>query len=164
LAAIGTLFYTGEGQIGNMKLRAGNKVIQVHIRDGKDLHLFEQAQRAHVRNLGQFVCTGYHEERSPDVKGNDQLRAQATAAANDGAEPEQRLVNWRKRSELIRRYVLLRANGVCEGCAAQAPFLTMRGEPYLEPHHIRRLSDGGPDDPRSIAGVCANRHRRALFH
>lgn len=197
----GLFFYTGEGQIGDMELRAGNKAIHMHIRDGKDLYLFEQAQRAHVRYLGQFVCTGDHEERSPDVKGNDrraivfelipieafstdtelypivdpemnqsgqnagiaELRAQATAAANDGAEPEQRLVNWRKRSNVIRRYVLLRANGVCEGCAAPAPFLTTRGEPYLEPHHIRRLSDGGPDDPRSVAGVCANCHRRAHY-
>ncbi|WP_425490033.1 HNH endonuclease [Azospirillum tabaci] len=34
------------------------------------------------------------------------------------------------------------------------------GEPYLEPHHIRRVSDGGPDDPRYVAGVCPTCHRR----
>ncbi|MCH8195229.1 MAG: HNH endonuclease [Chloroflexi bacterium] len=35
------------------------------------------------------------------------------------------------------------------------------GEPFLEVHHIRRLSDGGPDDPLSLAGVCPNCHRQA---
>jgi len=35
------------------------------------------------------------------------------------------------------------------------------GEPYLEPHHIRRLSDGGPDHPRWVVAVCPNCHRRA---
>jgi HNH endonuclease len=46
-------------------------------------------------------------------------------------------------------------------CTSPAPFLTTTGEPYLEPHHIRRLSDGGLDDPRWIAALCANCHRRA---
>lgn len=43
----------------------------------------------------------------------------------------------------------------------RAPFRTQDGQPYLEPHHIRRLSDGGPDDPRWVAGLCPNCHRRA---
>lgn len=32
-----------------------------------------------------------------------------------------------------------------------------------EPHHIRRLSDGGPDHPRWVVAVCANCHRRAHY-
>ena len=40
-------------------------------------------------------------------------------------------------------------------------FHTPTGEPFLEVHHIRRLSDGGPDDPLSLAGVCPNCHRQA---
>jgi hypothetical protein len=41
-----------------------------------------------------------------------------------------------------------------------APFLRLNGSPYLEPHHTDRLSDGGPDDLRTVAGVCPNCHRR----
>lgn len=63
------------------------------------------------------------------------------------------------RNDLIRRYVLARAAGSCECCGKQAPFLSSSGEPYLEPHHIRRLTDGGLDDPRHMAGVCPNCHR-----
>ena len=55
------------------------------------------------------------------------------------------------RSRDVRDYVLARAAGHCEGCSQPAPFLTPAGRPYLEAHHIRRLSDGGPDDPRFVS-------------
>jgi 5-methylcytosine-specific restriction protein A len=67
----------------------------------------------------------------------------------------------RKRSAAVRRYVLERAAGTCEGCKNPAPFVTNAGSHYLEPHHIGRVSDGGPDDPSWVAAVCANCHRRA---
>jgi 5-methylcytosine-specific restriction enzyme A len=60
-------------------------------------------------------------------------------------------------------YVLRRAHGTCEACGAPAPFLTTAGRPYLEAHHTRRLSDGGPDDPRWGIAVCPNCHRRAHY-
>lgn len=68
-----------------------------------------------------------------------------------------------ERSEAVRVYVLRRAGGVCEACEAKAPFTAADGRPYLEPHHIRRLSDGGPDDPAWVAGVCPNCHRHAHY-
>ncbi|WP_348641094.1 HNH endonuclease signature motif containing protein [Martelella sp. HB161492] len=37
------------------------------------------------------------------------------------------------------------------------------GEPYLEPHHLRRLSDGGPDHPAHVISLCPNCHRRVHF-
>lgn len=64
-----------------------------------------------------------------------------------------------KRSGAVRRYVLARAGGVCESCGEPAPFVTAKGEPYLEPHHTRRLSDGGPDNPRFVGAVCPDCHR-----
>jgi 5-methylcytosine-specific restriction enzyme A len=71
--------------------------------------------------------------------------------------------NIRVRSEAVRRYVLARAGGRCEACNERAPFNTRMGRPYLEPHHTRRLSDGGPDDPRWVIAVCPNCHRRAHY-
>ena len=38
---------------------------------------------------------------------------------------------------------------------------TAAGAPFLEVHHIGRLSDGGPDQPGYVAAVCPNCHRRA---
>ncbi|WP_258162757.1 HNH endonuclease signature motif containing protein [Rhizobium sp. TH2] len=68
-----------------------------------------------------------------------------------------------ERSRRVRDYVVARAQGDCEGCRQPAPFQTARGTPYLEPHHIRRLSDGGPDDPRYVIALCPNCHRRVHF-
>lgn len=64
------------------------------------------------------------------------------------------------RSDDLKIYVRRRADGVCEGCGAQAPFRTRAGQPYLEPHHTRRVADGGPDDYHHVIAVCPTCHRR----
>jgi len=66
----------------------------------------------------------------------------------------------RARSEAIRRYVLTRADGYCEGCQEPAPFNDREGKPFLEPHHTTRVADGGPDHPRNVIALCPNCHRR----
>lgn len=194
----GLFYYTGEGQSGNMRLVAGNRAILDHSKAGKDLHLFEQAHRAHVRYIGQFICSGFHNRMAPTKDGgarqtivfelipieefadsdNDHGRHSTLSADNpekslgelrelairDSAEMRdaiERKALSRKRSDAVKQYVLKRAMGICEGCKRPAPFITPDGNPYLEPHHIRRLSDGGPDHPRWVVAVCANCHRRA---
>lgn len=69
--------------------------------------------------------------------------------------------DYYERSEYLRFYALKRAQGVCEGCGQPAPFLNKAGEPYLEVHNVRRLSDGGPDDPAWVVALCPNCHSRA---
>jgi 5-methylcytosine-specific restriction enzyme A len=67
---------------------------------------------------------------------------------------------YRVRSEAIRLYVLRRADGLCEGCGQQAPFLTGKGAPYLEAHHTARLADEGPDHPKkAIAPIVIGNYR-----
>ncbi len=70
-------------------------------------------------------------------------------------------VRAKSRADATRLTVLNRANGICEGCGATAPFLAANGEPYLEPHHVRRMTDGGAGDPRAVIALCPNCHRRA---
>ncbi len=91
----------------------------------------------------------------------EELRERAMAAAGPARESKREGSNrtYRLRSEAVRQYVLARANGVCESCDKPAPFSSSAGVPYLEPHHIRRLTDGGPDDPRFMGAVCPNCHR-----
>jgi hypothetical protein len=62
-----------------------------------------------------------------------------------------------------RKYVLARAGEVCESCGNPAPFLRKDGSPYLEPHHTRRVSDGGPDHPRWVGAICPNSHREIHY-
>ncbi|MFN2302634.1 MAG: HNH endonuclease [Anaerolineales bacterium] len=67
------------------------------------------------------------------------------------------------RSAAVRSYVLRRAAGICEACGGVAPFKTTSGRPYLELHYLRRPSDGGPDHPAWVAGLCPNCHRQAHY-
>jgi 5-methylcytosine-specific restriction protein A len=82
------------------------------------------------------------------------------AATNDVMKMANSQRNVYKRSEDVRNYVLARAKGRCQGCVAPAPFLRADGSPYLEPHHVRRVSDGGPDHPAFVIALCPNCHRR----
>ena len=87
------------------------------------------------------------------------LRA-AALESREGAPPSVVKTKAYKRSAAVREYVLARAAGDCEGCGQPAPFETRAGRPYLEPHHTRRLSDGGPDHPAYVIGLCPTCHRR----
>ncbi|MFC1512214.1 HNH endonuclease [Candidatus Latescibacterota bacterium] len=91
------------------------------------------------------------------------LREHATESSGIERTPEERQTMVRYRSNAIRVYVLKRAQGICEGCGDKAPFNSITGHPYLEPHHVRRLSDGGPDDPNFVIALCPNCHRRAHY-
>ena len=93
----------------------------------------------------------------------EELRRKALASSVEGKNASERKSLVRLRSQAIKLYILKRAGGICEGCNEPAPFQSQTGEPYLEAHHIRRLSDGGPDDPRWVIAVCPNCHRRAHY-
>jgi 5-methylcytosine-specific restriction protein A len=64
------------------------------------------------------------------------------------------------RSKAVKEYALREADGVCQGCGEEAPFIGEDGEPFLEVHHLHRRSDGGPDDPDNVVALCPNCHRR----
>lgn len=83
--------------------------------------------------------------------------------ATETAAPGQSIRLIYQRSQKVRQYVLMRANGICEACRAPAPFLRANGTPYLEPHHINRLSDGGLDHPKFVGAVCPTCHREIHY-
>lgn len=69
----------------------------------------------------------------------------------------------------IRNYdviaeVLCRANGFCERCGKEAPFKRKsNGNPYLEVHHCKPLSQGGDDSVENAIGLCPNCHREMHY-
>jgi 5-methylcytosine-specific restriction protein A len=89
--------------------------------------------------------------------------AYAAATATNGHAGRDAKRSYYERSAAVRAYVLARAAGKCECCQKPAPFHRADGSPYLEPHHIRRVSDGGPDDPRSVGAICPTCHREIHY-
>ncbi|MGI9838787.1 HNH endonuclease [Vibrio parahaemolyticus] len=60
--------------------------------------------------------------------------------------------------------VLLRSNGVCEGCGENAPFRKKSSyEPYLEVHHKIPLAEDGDDTVENAIALCPNCHREKHF-
>lgn len=190
--------YTGEGQVGDMEFKRGNKAIRDHSINGKDILLFEALGKGKpVRFLGGFSCQSWDEFIGPDSAGEDrrciqfhlipvgrnsietvetasstsdqvalsELRERALKAAQPSQDKQWRRAPqaYRQRSKAVREYVLARAAGRCELTGRPAPFITKAGDPYLEVHHTRRLSDGGPDDPRFVAAICPMAHREIHF-
>ncbi len=59
----------------------------------------------------------------------------------------------------VKAFVLKRAGGRCESCAAPAPFKTSLGLDYLEVHHMKTLAQGGSDRVQNTVALCPNCHR-----
>ena len=95
----------------------------------------------------------------------------------DDVRRQERLKNARKKPEKVftttstyKRNpdvvveVLKRANGVCEHCKNQAPFMkTKDNTPYLEVHHKIQLASGGDDTIENALALCPNCHRKMHF-
>jgi predicted HNH restriction endonuclease len=84
----------------------------------------------------------------------------------DGVTPPQRMVitSAYLRNPYVVVFALRRANGICEKCRKKAPFRrASTGEPYLEVHHIKPLSEGGADDTRNVLALCPNCHRQLHY-
>ena len=120
----------------------------------------------HLIPVGQIdVEPGGPELEEDDERGaqtNDlssaRKKAIKAASATDGGAGEAARRTLYRRSQDIRAYVLLREEGTCRACKRAAPFKRHNGSPYLEAHHTLRLSDGGVDHPRYVAGICSNCH------
>lgn len=185
----GVFEYYGQGEYGDMKMARGNLAIANHCKDGRSLLLFEKQKDGNLLFRGEMVLDHHYTRAAPDRGGNlrqaivfdlrqlaaivekdvdapafatdlSQLRELAFSAAAPSTAVGVAKRNVYQRSADVKAYVLARANGVCHGCGEPAPFQRKDGSPYLEPHHIRRASDGGPDDPRFVIALCPNCHRR----
>lgn len=58
--------------------------------------------------------------------------------------------------ELVKRI----AEGKCQCCGQDAPFVDKNNVPYLEEHHVKRLADGGTDTIDNVVAICPNCHRK----
>lgn len=102
-------------------------------------------------------------EVSAEIPSDDlaALYALALERATAGGSGEVQLRKAYRRAAAVKKLARARAGGFCEGCHQPAPFALPSGEPFLEVHHLTRLSDEGPDHPDHVVAICPNCHRRA---
>lgn len=103
---------------------------------------------------------------SEKLKNRDIGYASPSEVANwviRSAPKSQRTINQWIRSAKVRKAVLDRAGGVCEGCERPAPFRDSHGLPFLETHHTSPVAESGPDHPHFVIALCPNCHRRAEY-
>lgn len=100
-----------------------------------------------------------------DTLSIEELREKAEASVNGdtATTTTSRFRTTYRRSEVVKKYALRVADGVCQGCGDEAPFLDSDGEPFLEVHHLHRRSDGGADHPDNVIALCPNCHRRVHY-
>ena len=98
-------------------------------------------------------------------KLSNQALARLAQRPNRPAGPREATTTVRQRDPYVAEYAKRRANGHCQLCGEPAPF-KVKGEPYLECHHVHWLSRGGPDTITNTVALCPNCHRRmhALDH
>ena len=112
------------------------------------------------------------DDLAPSVSGTDldakvrKIRKRGTKLKPEGSEAPDKTTVAReefKRDPLVKAWVLNAAEGACELCLKPAPFRDADGYPFLEVHHVNRLSDGGSDTTYNAVALCPNCHRSCHF-
>jgi 5-methylcytosine-specific restriction protein A len=94
------------------------------------------------------------------AKENSQDRSESGSATLDPDNFTEVSERNERRSRAVKEFARRIADGVCQGCDEEAPFIDEQGNPFLEVHHLTRISDGGPDDPENVIALCPNCQRR----
>lgn len=93
-------------------------------------------------------------------EAHEKAVAQSNANANSAPRSHESFQRVYERSSAIAAEARHRARGRCDLCGSKAPFIGKKGEPYLEVHHIKWLSDGGADTLDNVVALCPNCHRK----
>ncbi|MDF2015545.1 HNH endonuclease [Priestia megaterium] len=64
------------------------------------------------------------------------------------------------RSVYIKEFAKRVSKGICQLCDEKAPFVDKQGNPFLEVHHIKYLSQKGTDTIDNVVALCPNCHRK----
>lgn len=137
----------GHDRNGNIR-----KIVIFHLVPVSDLVMYESAPNDDLPAPSPISGIGMLRKRAYEASIADVSKQPLTSTRTIYA-----------RSQAVKEYVLSRANGFCESCTLPAPFTTKAGVPYLEPHHINRLSDGGLDHPRYVGAICPTCHKEIHY-
>ena len=100
-----------------------------------------------------------HNEKKAKRLSDNEIQIRAKKAC-EKVGTRQSTVTHYQRNIYLSEFAKRRANGYCELCEKQAPFINNDGIPFLETHHIVWLSKGGQDSIQNTVALCPNCHRK----
>jgi 5-methylcytosine-specific restriction protein A len=111
----------------------------------------------------------YHQEFSKQIEfslEDDQSKRIERLSKKKNSLPKKFVVltSVYERDPDVVAEALFRSKGICDRCKKEAPFVRKKnGQPYLEVHHLKPLSQGGADDLSNVISLCPNCHRELHF-
>lgn len=97
------------------------------------------------------------QEKRAKKLSDEELSIRAKAAINQNIK-RSTISTAYERDPYVSEFAKRWANGICQLCENQAPFLNKKGEPHLHTHHINWLSRGGEDSVHNTVALCPNCH------
>ena len=98
-----------------------------------------------------------------DVSNIRKKRKRTSPQGNKKPKTTETTTTQYVRDAEVVAWVLDLATGICECCEERAPFQKEDDTPYLEVHHLKRLSDGGSDRITNAIAVCPNCHKELHY-
>lgn len=142
-------YYEGIRKVTMHKLRA---VAAKHQVNASTLESLEEEQYNFEKAVRQSL-------NDSAIKRQERLKK----APKEPAKTPVTLFAFRRNPDVVAE-VLVRANGVCERCNKEAPFIRRKdNSPYLEVHHLKHLANGGLDTVENAVALCPNCHRELHF-
>lgn len=161
-----------EGRDGRQTNVAVDKILGRSFADDK----LDERLREYCRFLGVEVEKKKHRFWRVDAAKRFTARnesaindIQQSENANSDPEYKRRMAGSYLRDPKVRSRVLKRSDGKCEFGSARAKrggcliFSKPDGTPYLETHHVIKLSEQGRDTDRNVIALCPHHHREAHF-
>jgi 5-methylcytosine-specific restriction endonuclease McrA len=102
----------------------------------------------------------FDDEVANSLFGSREARLNRLQNAQPRPTPRQVQVNVFNRNPDVVAETLYFAEGKCQRCGNEAPFIRLsNAQPYLEVHHRIPLAEGGDDTVANAIALCPNCHR-----
>lgn len=111
-----------------------------------------------ISEMAQSVTHELSEQEISKLSNKELARYAAVKNINKEPKTTETVVYYR--DPYLKQMVKRIADGKCQCCGNDAPFIDKQGEPYLEAHHVVRLADGGKDAMDNMVAICPNCHRK----
>lgn len=143
---------------------------EIHGKGGKNAKAFFEGIEG-FKERG-YLCININEIKQIEViKESDELEPLLKEISKDAIRyylkkqksevtTKQVISNRYDRDKVLSFFVKELANGICQLCEREAPFIDKNGRAYLETHHIVPLSRNGKDDIDNTVALCPNCHRK----